>query len=133
MSAPSLLKVLLRIKLATIATLLVTIAIMVSLLRLSMYYLPDYKNSVEQWLSKGNYQVSINALDGEWNNLWPRLNINGMQLSNAEGDKLLEFGDLELELNLMAAKAGVPQNSPRSIGTASHWYRSGTMDSKRAG
>ncbi len=109
MGVSGLLRRLLHIKLGVVVTLVVLIALLLSLGRLAMYTLPGYKTQIEDWLSSGDYQISISELRGEWHNLWPALDARGVRLRSKSGDALFELGRLEVELDMLGSvSSGAP-------------------------
>ena len=83
---------------AMLLGLLILVAAYVSIGRLAIAHVNDYRVNIEELLSNAlNVPVHIGALRGEWHYLDPKLEIDGFRIGNAAAG--ITFDHLSVELN----------------------------------
>ncbi|RUO66107.1 TIGR02099 family protein [Pseudidiomarina planktonica] len=85
----------------SIAILLVLAAVLLTVLRLSLPYLPNVTEPVEQWLAS-NYQldVEVTELSADWGSSGPRLVLRGVQVHSDSGSAVdIKIGSMFVALD----------------------------------
>jgi uncharacterized protein (TIGR02099 family) len=95
-----------------LASVVVTAALLVSLLRLLVPMVPDYKQDIEEWVGEMiDARVRVESIDAGWRGLGPGLILQGVALIDPQSNlPFLRFSEVEVTLNPWASLlTGTPQ------------------------
>ncbi|OBT17431.1 TIGR02099 family protein [Vibrio sp. UCD-FRSSP16_10] len=91
-----------RLILSLLVFIFVSLAVLVTALRIALPRLDNYQQEIESWINQGSgLNFTIGEVHGYWKNTHPSLSLSGLQADIPKGVKAFSVGEVRAEFDLV--------------------------------